>query len=204
MALDCSGRSTATAEPYPNPTGGTEDRVSSGRIPILGELENGSAAAQEHVEGRNHRFGFWSGRRLVASQARIQGSRTNRLAPGRGRRRKAADPPVQESDFKTTETLELSPLPCLANLETAQQRDLIQSTIEKIVATAAAARGVKGTMVLGAARLQAASAYPAKSDQEVAGAEISRLRGCGSKGTSRRLFCICRSLPNGGGEAARR
>jgi hypothetical protein len=86
---------------------------------------------------------------------RLEGIWFDRSAYSRAqRRRKAADPPVQESDFKTPEVLELSPLPCLANLGKAQQRDLIQSTIERIGAAATAARVERGSMVLGAARLQ--------------------------------------------------
>jgi hypothetical protein len=49
---------------------------------------------------------------------------------------------------------ELTPLPCLANLGEAQYLEFIEGVIEKIVAEAAAKREEKGTMVLGAARLQ--------------------------------------------------
>ena len=91
---------------------------------------------------------------LIEGQ-RLEGTWFDRSAYWRAqRRRKASDPPVQESDFKTTETLELSPLPCLANLGATQQRDLIESTIDRIVAGAAAARGERGQMVVGAANLQ--------------------------------------------------
>jgi hypothetical protein len=93
-------------------------------------------------------------RALIEGQS-LEGVWFDRTAYSRAqRRRKAADPPVQESDFKTTEILELTPLPCLANLAAAQQLDLIQSTIEKVVAAAAAVRGKKGAMVLGADRVQ--------------------------------------------------
>jgi hypothetical protein len=86
---------------------------------------------------------------------RLEGTWFDRTAYWRAqRRRKASDPPVSESDFKTTEILELSPLPCLANLGASQQRDLIESTIERIVAATAAARGERGEMVLGTANLQ--------------------------------------------------
>ena len=122
----------------------------------LGRLEYFLAnCVKENLVEQPHEWpGIHCVRTLIEGQ-RLEGVWFDRTAYYRAqRRRKASDPPVQESDFKTTEFLELAPLPCLANLDAAQQRDLIQSTIEKIVATAAAARGVKGTMVLGAARLQ--------------------------------------------------
>jgi REP element-mobilizing transposase RayT len=70
------------------------------------------------------------------------------------RSRKADQPPVQESDFKTVETLELSPLPCLADLSENQQRLQLESLIAKVVADGAAEREAEGKMVLGVRMLQ--------------------------------------------------
>ncbi len=69
-------------------------------------------------------------------------------------RRKAGQPPVPENNFKTTEVLELSPLPCLADLSETDRRRYVESLIEKVVAEAASVRKVNGSMVLGARRLQ--------------------------------------------------
>lgn len=86
---------------------------------------------------------------------KLEGTWFDRTAYYRAqKRRKAGDPPIQESEFKTTESLELTPLPCLANLGAVEQRDYIQGLIQKVVAEAASARKEKGCMVLGSARLQ--------------------------------------------------
>ncbi len=86
---------------------------------------------------------------------RLEGLWFNRSAFYRAqKRRKAGEPPIQENDYKTAEVLELTPLPCLADLGAAQHREFIEGLIDKVVAEAAAGREAKGTMVLGAARLQ--------------------------------------------------
>jgi len=69
-------------------------------------------------------------------------------------RRKADEPMVQEDDFKTVETLELSPLPCLADLAPAEHQGQIENLIAQVVAENAAKRRAEGKMVLGAHRLQ--------------------------------------------------
>jgi hypothetical protein len=130
--------------------------VSDEVLAQLGRLEYFLAnCVKENLVEKPHEWpGVHCVRALVEGQS-LEGVWFDRTAYSRAqRRRKATDPPVQESDFKTTETLELKPLPCLANLGAVQQRDLIHSSIEKIVAAATAARGEKGVMVLGAARLQ--------------------------------------------------
>lgn len=70
------------------------------------------------------------------------------------RRRKPGEPPIQEKDFKTVETLELSPLPCLANLNEMEHRQYVENLIENVAAAAASERKAKGMMVVGARRLQ--------------------------------------------------
>ena len=70
------------------------------------------------------------------------------------KRRKPDQPEVKENDFKTVEVLELSPLPCLAGENEVAQHGQILSLIAKIVADAAAERKARGTMVLGAHRVQ--------------------------------------------------
>jgi hypothetical protein len=130
--------------------------VSDEVLAQLGRLEYflANCVKENLVEHPQEWPGVHCVRALIEGQS-LEGTWFDRTAYSRAqRRRKAGDTPVQEDDFKTAEILELSPLPCLANLDAAQRHDLIQSTIEKIVATAAAARGVKGTMVLGAATLQ--------------------------------------------------
>jgi hypothetical protein len=93
--------------------------------------------------------------RALVEGRNLEGTWFNRSAYYRAQeRRKAGDPPVQENDYKSAESVELTPLPCLANLGEAQHREFIDGVIEKIVAEAAAAREAKGSMVLGAARLQ--------------------------------------------------
>jgi hypothetical protein len=93
--------------------------------------------------------------RALVEGRKLEGTWFNRTAYYRAqKRRKAGEPPVQENDFKTAEFVELTPLPCLANLGAMQHRDFIEGLIERVVAEAAAKREEKGTMVLGAARLQ--------------------------------------------------
>jgi hypothetical protein len=130
--------------------------VSDEVLAQLGRLEYflANCVKEQLVEHPREWPGVHCVKALMEGQ-QLEGTWFDRTAYSRAqRRRKATDPPIQESAFKTTEFLELSPLPCLANLGTAQQRELIQSTIERIVAATAAARVEKGAMVLGAARLQ--------------------------------------------------
>ncbi len=87
--------------------------------------------------------------------SKLEGTWFDRTAYSRAqKRRKAGDPPIQEDDYKTTEVLELTPLPCLANLSSTQQGEFIEGLIENVAAAAAANRKEKGVMALGAARLQ--------------------------------------------------
>jgi hypothetical protein len=93
--------------------------------------------------------------RALVEGRKLEGTWFNRTAYYRAqKRRKAGEPPVQENDYKTKEFLELTPLPCLANLGAVQHREFIEGLIERVVAEAAAKREEKGSMVLGAARLQ--------------------------------------------------
>ncbi len=86
---------------------------------------------------------------------KLEGTWFDRTGNSRAqKRRNAGAPPVQENDYKTVEFLELTPLPCLANLGATHHRELIEGLIEKLVAEAAANREAKLSMVLGAARLQ--------------------------------------------------
>lgn len=75
--------------------------------------------------------GVHSARALIEG-CKLEGTWFDRTAYYRAqKRRKAGDPPLQEGDFKTTESLELTPLPCLANLGAVEQRDYIQGLIQK-------------------------------------------------------------------------
>ncbi len=86
---------------------------------------------------------------------RLEGIWFDRSAYNRARkRRKRSDPPVREEDFKTTEVLELSPLPCFASLDESQYRDFVAGMCAQVAAEAAASRQEKGTMALGAKALQ--------------------------------------------------
>ena len=130
--------------------------VSDEALAQLGRLEYflANCVKENLVEHPREWPGVHCVRALIEGQ-RLEGTWFDRTAFSRARRRqKASDPPVQESDFKTTEALQLSPLPCISSLGAAQQRDLIQGTIERIVAAAASAREEKGAMVMGSARLQ--------------------------------------------------
>lgn len=131
--------------------------VVSDEVPAqLGRLEYflKNCVKENLVENPREWPGVHCTRALIEGH-RLEGTWFDRTAYSRAKkRRKAADSPVEEDDFKTTEILELTPLPCLANLSAAQHREYIESLIEKIVAEAAAARGEKGVMVLGVARLQ--------------------------------------------------
>ncbi len=69
------------------------------------------------------------------------------------KRQRAGDPPVRESEFKTEEVLELSTLPCLANLDEGQVRSYLEALIERVVTEAATLRRSTGSMVLGVSRL---------------------------------------------------
>lgn len=93
--------------------------------------------------------------RALTEGRRLEGVWFDRTAFYRAqRRRKAGEPPVLEKDYKTLETLELSPLPCLQNLSESERRRHVENLIEKVAGEAASSRKAKGMMVLGARRLQ--------------------------------------------------
>ena len=93
--------------------------------------------------------------RALLEDRKLQGTWFDRTAYRRAlRRRKPDQPMVKENDFKSVEVLELTPLPCLAGENEVKQREQILSLIAQIVADAAAERKVRGTMVLGAHRVQ--------------------------------------------------
>lgn len=93
--------------------------------------------------------------RALTEGCKLQGLWFDRTAFYRAqKRRKAGEKPIREDDFKTLETLQLSPLPCLANLSETERRLQVLSLIEKVAAAAASDRKAKGRMALGAARLQ--------------------------------------------------
>ena len=98
--------------------------------------------------------GVHSARALLGDR-KLEGTWFDRSAYNRAKRRRKADqPPVKESAYKTVEVLELSPLPCLAGENEDANRQQVLNLIAKIVADAAAERKVRGTMVLGAHRVQ--------------------------------------------------
>jgi hypothetical protein len=93
--------------------------------------------------------------KALAEGRRLEGTWFDRSAHYRAKQRsKPGDPPVQEIDYKTTEILEIQPLPCLAELGDVQRREYVAERIARIAAEAAADRKEKGVMALGAATLQ--------------------------------------------------
>ena len=71
-------------------------------------------------------FGHFSRARSL----RAPGS-TARPTRARSSGGKPARCPFEKNDYKTTEVLELTPWPCLANLSPRQYRELIENLIEK-------------------------------------------------------------------------
>jgi hypothetical protein len=112
-------------------------------------------SVKEHLVEKTLEWpGVHCGRALLGAQ-KLEGTWFDRTAYSRAqKRRKAGAPPIRESDFKTIEVLELTPLPCLANLGLKQRCELIESLIEKISRNTAAIRKERGMMALGAAHLQ--------------------------------------------------
>ena len=93
--------------------------------------------------------------RALLEDGRLEGIWFDRSAFYRAnKRRKADQPPVNENDFKTVEVLELSPLPYFAHQSAEAQRAAVRSLIDLAVAEAAEKRQEKGTMALGAHRVQ--------------------------------------------------
>jgi hypothetical protein len=130
--------------------------VSDEPMAQLGRLEYflANCVKEQLVEHPFEWPGIHAARAVIEGQE-LEGTWFDRSAFDRAkRRRKAGDPPVRENDFISPEVLELSPLPCLANLDEHQQRELVEGLIEKVVAEAAIARKATGSMVVGAARLR--------------------------------------------------
>jgi len=131
----------------------------------LGRLEYflANCVKEDLVESPLDWPGVHSARALVEG-CRLEGTWFDRTGYSRARkRRKAGAPPVQENDYKTSEFLELTPLPCLANLGAAQHREFIEGLVEKIVAEAAANRGEKGSIVLGAPSCRSRIRIPSRT-----------------------------------------
>ena len=122
----------------------------------LGRLEYflANSVKEQLVESTLEWPGVHCARALIETR-KLEGTWFDRTAYSRAqKRRKASAPPIRESDYQTTEVLELTPLPFLANLDPAQRRGLIESLIGKIATEAAAHRQEKGAMALGAATVK--------------------------------------------------